>query len=247
MKKCRYRRCLSLALTLLGFGLSSCASPQTDTLGQLAYDSGGEGTVYLEEGDRMVPYLVLTETDGAVLLLREYLLPQPQPISDYSSYYEDSPMDSYLNTTFLSTLAPETAQKLLHHSVTITAEESLGSCGENRVDIQRQVFLLSCTELGFQDLSIAVQEGTPLSYFADPAHRVAQTENGIPASWWLRTPDTGYLSCTFGIGPDGRIGSGNANASNGVRPAFWLPSNLSVSRSDQLIQGEEVFTLANDP
>ena len=78
-------------------------------------------------------------------------------------------------------------------------------------------------------------------------NRYEEAENGIPASWWLRTPDTGYLSCTFGIGPDGRIGSGNANASNGVRPAFWLPSNLSVSRSDQLIQGEEVFTLANDP
>ena len=40
------------------------------------------------------------------------------------------------------------------------------------------------------------------------------------SSWWLRTPNTYYLSCTYVIGANNKIGTTNAYDKNGVRPAF---------------------------
>ena len=69
-------------------------------------------TVYLKEKGGYEPYLVLSKNYngyGNVLLLRKYLLDEERIFNEekrWGAYYEDSKIDSYLNTEFKQTLSP---------------------------------------------------------------------------------------------------------------------------------------------
>lgn len=239
--------CFIVALFAIGM-LSSCAGKTPEvieapkTIGELSFDQNPEFgyTIYLPEEQGYAPYLVLTGAyQGNVLLLRKELLERPARISDYSSYYADSEMDQFLNADFLSTLPASLRQWIVPAEILISAPESIGVCGEECGEIVRSVFLLSCAEIGV-NLSTTAREGDALQYFSDPERRVAERD-GVASSWWLRSPDNGYVSCVFGVGYDGIVGSGNANGSNGVRPAFCVNAELPICLSEKLVEGRSVY------
>ena len=214
-------------------------------VGKLSYDVRPDScTVYVPENGVYVPFLVLAADDtGNTLLLRRDVLPDARPFNSYSAAYPDSAIDRYLNTEYVQYL--DAVQPLIQFTdIAVTAPDALGVSGDAVQAIKREIFLLSCTETGFTELVNAGKEGDALSYFADPAHRTASRENGTAVSWWLRTPDTYYLSAAYGIGADGSLGSGNAYNENGVRPAFRVPSDTDAFPTTDIVQGQTVYFLS---
>ena len=214
-------------------------------VGELSYEARPDScTVYLPEDGAYVPFLVQTaDYAGNTLLLRRDVLPQVRPFNNYSAAYPDSDIDRYLNTEYVQYL--DAVQPLIPFvDIAVTAPDALGVSGDAVQTISREIFLLSCTETGFTDLVNAGKEGGALSYFGVPEHRTATRENGTAVSWWLRTPDTYYLSAAYGIGPDGSLGSGNAYNENGVRPAFCVPSDTVAFPTTDILPGQTVYFLS---
>lgn len=206
-----------------------------------AHNQDSEYDIYIPENEQYVPYIVITDDyDGSVLLLRKDVLDLPGRINEYSSLYRDSEMDRYLNTEYLSMLS-DIQDRILITEIQVTAEEALGISGDRTEIISRKAFLLSCTEVNIQSENMAA-EGKALEFFKDSDNRAAYN-NGTAANWWLRTPDTGYLSCTYVIGSNNKIGSTNAFDENGIRPAFCVSPSLQVEMRDDIVENQLVYTL----
>jgi transcriptional regulator with XRE-family HTH domain len=149
-------------------------------------------------------------------------LPNIELIKEIASHYNVS-LDSLLIDQL----------KIEETKIEILDEECLGSVEDEVVTIARKIFLLSVIELGFEPNYMVGKEGKPLDYFDDYKNRLAYLDNSEKAvSWWLRSADSGYYSCVFAIGPECELGSGNAFALNGVRPAFCVDGDLSVEEKD---------------
>lgn len=204
-----------------------------------------DGLIYVLEKSCYVPYFIVDpDYDGGTLLLRRDLLDTPMRFSDYSAYYEDSEIDRYLNSTYLESLAG-IASLIRETNVEITDNASLGISGNNTTRIVRNAFLLSCTEIGVDDSVNCGREGTPLRFFQNGAHRFAFSGN-TAMSWWLRSPSTYYLSCPYSVGPDGRIGSGNAYDLNGIRPAFCVESSAKVTLRRDILNDRAVYVFSDE-
>ncbi len=224
--------------------LTSCNSrKEAQVISDLAYSSRNqdECIVYLQEDGEYIPFIVVTDDyNGNVLLVRKEVLPEPRRINEYFSYYENSEIDQYLNEEYLNTIAE--SELILTSQIVITDESALGICGDSVKTIERRVFLLSLTETGFDDRYNTCAEGKPLKFFETPDNRIAFKEERT-SSWWLRSPDTSTYSCTYGIGPNVKLGSGNAYNKNGIRPAFCLSASTGVCVS-QGEDGEPIYTLS---
>jgi hypothetical protein len=222
----------------------------------IAYDKNRtDYTIYIEEQGVFVPYFVIaSDYGGSTLILREYVLETTMPYRENdkhmwagyenAAYYEDSSIDSFLNSEFINYLAPSLQDALVGMQIPITAKSSLGVMGDETVSISRKVFLLSLKELNGPETRAAAQEGETIRFFADDdTRRVAFFENGTACPYWTRTPETWetYTVCT--IGADG-LGVGAADIESGVRPAFCLSKDTPVRKSDGIVDGQLVFVLA---
>jgi hypothetical protein len=198
--------------------------------------------IYISENGNYTSFLVLTDDySGNVLLLREEPLTISLPFNKYSSFYENSEIDIYLNSEYLVQLDGVQAY-IPQTNIEITHESAIGLSGNSKTTITRKVFLLSCAELGVDTSVNASTEGKTLEYFQNSKNRIAKI-NGIATSWWLRTPNTYYLSCVYGIGADGKIGFGNAYDKNGIRPAFCLDRSMCIETRSDIIRGQSVYTI----
>ena len=236
-----------LLLLLVAFFLQSYINKENPKLiKDIAYstNSSAASLVYVSENGNFVPFIVAAGNyNGNVLLIRKDILLIPRRINDYSSYYEYSDIDTYLNTEYINAIAlPE--DTIISSKIDIMDENAIGYSGKTITSIYRKVFLLSLAEVGVTDLTNAGMEGSALSYFGLTQNRIAYAET-VPVSWWLRTPNTYYLSCTYGVGPDGKIGSGNSYDENGIRPAFCGPASSPISLVDNIIAGENVYVLSD--
>lgn len=187
---------LVVVIIIYGLFLVGCSpvkkskTAEVKTIGDIAYDVNRKHgyTAYVEEGSLFVPYLVLTnDYEGNTLLLRRDLLEEPMKFNDYFSYYEDSYIDKYLNKDFKSSFSADILKAMVTTRILITKESSLGNGGEGIKGINREVFLLSCSEIGMSDYSVAGKEGKALKYFPDGDSRIAYVK-GKAGSWLLRTP-----------------------------------------------------------
>lgn len=219
-----------------------CFSKQIITIGSLAYTNHpSEYTVFLLERNQYIPYLVLTDnynSNGKTLLLRKDVLPQPLRINDYYSYYNKSEIDFYLNSDYLSLLSNNQFD-IISTSLKISTKSSIGSCGKETETIERKVFLLSCTELGLDDLINCGNEGEPLSFFSENS-RVALNGKKF-YSWWLRSPNTYFDSASYVIGSNNKVGTANSSDENGIRPAFCVDSYLKIQKSKDVFFDRDVF------
>ncbi len=173
-----------LAVLLLGMNIFSSCSEKKDisTLSDLVYNKQNKSNneVYLLENDVYVPYLVITDDyKGNALLLRRNVLDEPLRINEYYSYYEDSEIDLFLNSTFLEQFS-EIANLIKSVDITIITESSIGVSGDEKTTINRKIFLLSIGELNIDSVE---QEGVSIDFFNEVENRISYTENGSCVSW----------------------------------------------------------------
>ena len=99
-----------------------------------------------------------------------------------------------------------------------------------------KIFLLSGYELGWtkSDNSYFPQDGAKLDYFTAGTGSAANKKriakyNGSATDWWTRAPSTNNSRGVWYVGSDGYCNNWDCGVTCGVRPAFVLPSTLSVS------------------
>ena len=240
---------LNKKVVAIGFGLMilfcSCGeNTRMKTISELAYNrTGAIDCVYILENDDYVPFLILTEDYGGnTLLVRHDVLDEPRAISDYSSYYGSSEIDSYLNDEYIDCL-PDISRQIVISNIEITNEDALGKSEISTETIDRKIFLLSCNEVGIKDSVNIAEEGDELEYFKNPEQRVVYM-NGEAYSWWLRTPNTYFLSCTYVLGDNNKIGYTNSYDINGIRPAFCVDGDTPIELTSEIKNGESVYVFS---
>ena len=99
-----------------------------------------------------------------------------------------------------------------------------------------KIFLLSGYELGWtkSDSSYFPQDGAKLDYFTAGTGSAANKKriakyNGSATLWWTRSPNTNNSNYVWFVDSDGNCDYWDYRYTYGVRPAFVLPSTLSVS------------------
>jgi len=258
---------MAFIIILLG-GCDSLTSllvpPPPTTIADIAYDtrrrSDVDYRIFIKESSCFVPYLVATANhNGNVLLVREFLLDElihfnPSPhesppghnlwaSQDFGGYYEDSYIDNFLNTEFMSNLGEGVIEAMILSNIEITDKSSMGVAGRVSKHIYRHVFLLSSRELGVADSRITVPEGERLDIFAGKfTRRVARHSNGKAHPYWTRTPQNWETYRVMIIGVD-MAGPGTANNLLGVRPAFSLYRNTPITTRTDIVKGEYVFVI----
>ena len=213
-----------------------------DTISSIAYSSlksKDDYRVYIKEDGKYVPFLVIDNgyEKGSTLLLREEILAETKRMNEYSSYYKDSEIDRYLNGSYYENLK-EIHSLIESTAVEIVKDEAIGSTGDGTEKINRNVFLLSAYELGF-DME---KEGRRLGYFSNPDNRICHL-NGESVSWLLRTPNTWERSVVCCLTYDGALGSWNAYDQGGIRPAFSVNSLAKLKKKEGIIDGKKVYVM----
>lgn len=231
---------IAAILIVCKYRLDKKESAQPVTIGDLANpDSESANCVYVRENGKYVPFLVITNNyeDGYTLLLRKEILEEEHRMNDYSSFYQGSEIDTFLNRDYFNELG-EIRKKIKNVSLAIVDRDSIGSSGSGTINIKRHVFLLSARELCYG----VENEGRELEYFNTPDHRIAEY-HGEPASWLLRTPSTFYLSAVCGIAQDGQLSSANTYDKFGIRPAFCVDSAEKIIEKEGIANGKKVYVI----
>lgn len=160
--------------------------------------------------------------------------------------YKNSDIRSGLNGTFLNLFDANIREaikqvKIPYHNGT----GSSGSVASGANGLSCKIFLLSGYELGWtkSDNSYFPQDGAKLDYFtagtdlASNKKRIAKY-NGSATNWWTRSPNTGDSYGVWYVNSDGGYYNWNCGRTNGARPAFVLPSTLSVSDDGSILTNE---------
>jgi len=141
--------------------------------------------------------------------------------SNSNNAYANSALDSWLCNTYLKLLDADIQAAIGTTKFYYTP----GNGNTTVTTLQRAVFQLSLTELG-KTASYANTEGSalPIASTLQIAYR-----NGSAVAQWTRTPYAGSTNYVHCLSTDGYVSSNRYNYSVGSRPAFTLPSTLSVS------------------
>lgn len=150
--------------------------------------------------------------------------------------YRNSTLQSWLNNTFvdLFDLNIRDAIKTVKIPYVNGTGGSAVASGANGLSCK--IFLLSGYELGWTtgDNPYFPVDGAKLDYFTAGTGSAANQKriakyNGSAAHWWTRSPLTNNSSFVWYVGSDGYYDGWYYRDTFGVRPAFVLPSTLSVS------------------
>ena len=141
--------------------------------------------------------------------------------SNSNNAYANSSLDSWLCNTYLKLLDADIQAAIGTTKFYYTP----GNGNTTVTTLQRAVFQLSLTELG-KTASYANTEGSalPIASTLQIAYR-----NGSAVAQWTRTPYTYYTYSVRCLLTNGNVYSNYYDNSYGSRPAFTLPSTLSVS------------------
>ena len=136
--------------------------------------------------------------------------------------YASSALDSWLNSDYKNLLDSD----FLTVIGTTKFQYTIGYGDKTLSTLERAIFQLSRTELGFTLPADANFEGNIL-----PIASILQKAflNGETNSQWTRTPNTSYLTSAFFVYAGGSSDSTGVTAEAGSRPAFTVPSTLSVT------------------
>lgn len=197
----------------------------TTTLGNKAIMS----TVKLKENGVLVEFYVAKHNyesglngSGRTLLVRKDCYDQRQWHGSNVNAYATSAIDTWLNGTYKNLLDADIRAVMGTTKFYYTP----GNGNTTKTTLERSVFLLSATELG-QTHQYLNTEGTALE--GANTLKIANY-NGSATVQWTRSPDTYYTDYAWNLDSNGYL-SGSHRCSNtyGSRPAFTLPSTLSVS------------------
>ena len=196
----------------------------TTTLGNKSVGS----IVKLKENGVLVDFYVAKHDyenglngSGRTLVVRKDCYDTRQWHTSNVNAYATSAIDTWLNSTYKNLLDADIRGVIGTTKIKYTPGNGNTTVGT----LERAIFLLSVTELG-KSASYANTEGTALSIAS--SLQIAYL-NGSAVVQWTRSPYTNgtYRACC--LDTDGGVSSSVCNYTDGSRPAFTLPSTLSVS------------------
>lgn len=196
----------------------------TTTLGNKSVGS----IVKLKENGVLVDFYVAKHDyenglngSGRTLVVRKDCYDTRQWHTSNVNAYATSAIDTWLNSTYKNLLDAD-----IRGVIGTTKIKYTPGNGNNTVGtLERAIFLLSVTELG-RSASYANTEGTALSIAS--SLQIAYL-NGSAVVQWTRSPYTNSTSYAYYLSTNGHVSNGSCNSTYGSRPAFTLPSILSVS------------------
>ena len=196
----------------------------TTTLGNKSVGS----IVKLKENGVLVDFYVAKHDyenglngSGRTLVVRKDCYDTRQWHTSNVNAYATSAIDTWLNSTYKNLLDADIRGVIGTTKIKYTPGNGNTTVGT----LERAIFLLSVTELG-RSASYANTEGTALSIAS--SLQIAYL-NGSAVVQWTRSPITGSTSSACYLLTDGDVSYSGCNYTSGSRPAFTLPSTLSVS------------------
>lgn len=196
----------------------------TTTLGNKSVGS----IVKLKENGVLVDFYVAKHDyenglngSGRTLVVRKDCYDTRQWHTSNVNAYATSAIDTWLNSTYKNLLDADIRGVIGTTKIKYTPGNGNTTVGT----LERAIFLLSVTELG-RSASYANTEGTALSIAS--SLQIAYL-NGSAVVQWTRSPYTNSTSNACCLSTNGSVNGYGCNVTNGSRPAFTLPSTLSVS------------------
>lgn len=196
----------------------------TTTLGNKSVGS----IVKLKENGVLVDFYVAKHDyenglngSGRTLVVRKDCYDTRQWHTSNVNAYATSAIDTWLNSTYKNLLDAD-----IRGVIGTTKIKYIPGNGNTTVGtLERAIFLLSVTELG-RSASYANTEGTALSIAS--SLQIAYL-NGSAVVQWTRSPFTNNTSNAYCLNTNGNVNNYYCVNTHGSRPAFTLPSTLSVS------------------
>ena len=196
----------------------------TTTLGNKSVGS----IVKLKENGVLVDFYVAKHDyenglngSGRTLVVRKDCYDTRQWHTSNVNAYATSAIDTWLNSTYKNLLDADIRGVIGTTKIKYTPGNGNTTVGT----LERAIFLLSVTELG-RSASYANTEGTALSIAS--SLQIAYL-NGSAVVQWTRSPSTNDTHYACYLYTSGVVSSDGCNTTYGSRPAFTLPSTLSVS------------------
>ena len=196
----------------------------TTTLGNKSVGS----IVKLKENGVLVDFYVAKHDyenglngSGRTLVVRKDCYDTRQWHTSNVNAYATSAIDTWLNSTYKNLLDADIRGVIGTTKIKYTPGNGNTTVGT----LERAIFLLSVTELG-RSTSYANTEGTALSIAS--SLQIAYL-NGSAVVQWTRSPYTNYTDNAYCLSTNGNVGNSGCSNTRGSRPAFTLPSTLSVS------------------
>lgn len=196
----------------------------TTTLGNKSVGS----IVKLKENGVLVDFYVAKHDyenglngSGRTLVVRKDCYDTRQWHTSNVNAYATSAIDTWLNNTYKNLLDADIRGVIGTTKIKYTPGNGNTTVGT----LERAIFLLSVTELG-KTASYANTEGTALSIAS--SLQIAYL-NGSAVVQWTRSPYTNDANYACYLGAYGGVNNNFCNSAYGSRPAFTLPSTLSVS------------------
>lgn len=196
----------------------------TTTLGNKSVGS----IVKLKENGVLVDFYVAKHDyenglngSGRTLVVRKDCYDTRQWHTSNVNAYATSAIDTWLNSTYKNLLDADIRGVIGTTKIKYTPGNGNTAVGT----LERAIFLLSVTELG-RSASYANTEGTALSIAS--SLQIAYL-NGSAVVQWTRSPGTNSTGYAYYLYTDGSVNNYRCGNTYGSRPAFTLPSTLSVS------------------
>ena len=196
----------------------------TTTLGNKSVGS----IVKLKENGVLVDFYVAKHDyenglngSGRTLVVRKDCYDTRQWHTSNVNAYATSAIDTWLNSTYKNLLDADIRGVIGTTKIKYTPGNGNTTVGT----LERAIFLLSVTELG-RSTSYANTEGTALSIAS--SLQIAYL-NGSAVVQWTRSPGTDNAKYAYYLDTNGNVSVNLCNYAYGSRPAFTLPSTLSVS------------------
>lgn len=196
----------------------------TTTLGNKSVGS----IVKLKENGVLVDFYVAKHDyenglngSGRTLVVRKDCYDTRQWHTSNVNAYATSAIDTWLNSTYKNLLDADIRGVIGTTKIKYTPGNGNTTVGT----LERAIFLLSVTELG-KTASYANTEGTALSIAS--SLQIAYL-NGSAVVQWTRSPGTNDTHYAYFLNTNGDVNYNNCNITYWSRPAFTLPSTLSVS------------------
>lgn len=196
----------------------------TTTLGNKSVGS----IVKLKENGVLVDFYVAKHDyenglngSGRTLVVRKDCYDTRQWHTSNVNAYATSAIDTWLNSTYKNLLDADIRGVIGTTKIKYTPGNGNTTVGT----LERAIFLLSVTELG-RSASYANTEGTALSIAS--SLQIAYL-NGSAVVQWTRSPYTNNTYSAYYLGASGSVYGNGCYGTYGSRPAFTLPSTLSVS------------------
>lgn len=158
---------------------------------------------------------------GRTLVVRKDCYDTRQWHTSNVNAYATSAIDTWLNSTYKNLLDADIRGVIGTTKIKYTPGNGNTTVGT----LERAIFLLSVTELG-RSASYANTEGTALSIAS--SLQIAYL-NGSAVVQWTRSPYTNSANYAYYLSASGGVSYNHCSNTYGSRPAFTLPSTLSVS------------------